>query len=201
MIANSMSTSRRTRFASAAALLAVVAAGSTLAAPAASAAPVSRALVLSQAQFPAGSVDYRTGRLNGEAVTIKNTAPQPCKDAANRLNGATANAQSVAASARNGYSFMTTGVISPAQGALWRGMAQACSGRNSELAVPGDLTRYNPTVITYGEGERAGAIEGAADVKGYTVNVYVRGLSETPANTARFWQVLRAQIQKVEAAR
>ncbi|MBS4103738.1 hypothetical protein [Tsukamurella paurometabola] len=201
MIANSMSTSRRTRLASATALLAAVAAGSTLAAPAASAAPVSKALVLTQAQFPAGSVDYRTGQLGGEAVSIKPSAPQQCKDAANRLNGATANAQSAAASARNGYSFMTAGVISPAQGALWRGVAQACSGRIAEIPVPGDLTRYNPAVITYGEDERAGAIEGAADVNGYTVNVYVRGLSETPANSARFWQVFRAQIQKIEAAR
>ncbi|AUN40224.1 hypothetical protein [Tsukamurella tyrosinosolvens] len=201
MIANSTSTSRRARFASATALLAALAAGGTALAPAASAAPVSPNLVLTKAEFPAGSNDYRTGRLNGEAVTIKNTAPQQCKDAANRLNGANANAQSAAASARNGYSFMTAGVISPAQGALWRGVAQACSGRNAELPVPGDLTRFNPTVITYGEDEGAGAIEGAADVNGYTVNVYVRGLSETPANTARFWQVFRAQIQKVERAR
>ncbi len=201
MIANSTSTSRRTRFASATALVAALAAAGTALAPAASAAPVSKSLVLAQAQFPAGSVDYRTGTLSGEAVSIKAGAPQQCKDAANRLNGATAKAQSAAASARNGYSFMTAGVISPAVGGLWRATAQACSGRNAELPVPGDLARYNPTVITYGEDERASAVEGAADVNGYTVNVYVRGLSDTPANTDRFWQVLRAQIKKVETTR
>ncbi|TWS20191.1 hypothetical protein FK529_08725 [Tsukamurella asaccharolytica] len=201
MIANSMSTSRRTRLASGAALLAALAAGGTTFAPAASAAPVNKSLVLTQAQFPAGSVDYRTGQLSGSAISLKPSAPQPCKDAANRLNGATANAQSAAASARNGYSFMTAGILSPAQGGLWRGLAQACSGRVAELAVPGDLARYNPAIITYGAAEGATAIEGAADVDGYTVNVFVRGLSETPANADRFWQVLRAQIQKVETAR
>ncbi|NMD56173.1 MULTISPECIES: hypothetical protein [Tsukamurella] len=201
MIANSMSTSRRTRLASTTALLAAVAAGSALAAPAASAAPVAPSLVLTQAQFPAGSVDYRTGKISGDAVTLKPGAPKPCLDAANRLNGANANAQSAAASARNGYSFMTTGVISPVQGGLWRATAQACSGRVAEVPVPGDLARYNPAVITYGTDERASAIEGAADAGGYTVNVYVRGLSDTPANTARFWEVFRAQIKKVEAAR
>ena len=91
-------------------------------------------------------------------------------------------------------------VISPMQGGLWRAMAQACSGKVAELVVPGDLVRYNPAVITYG-GKSGSTIEGAADVNGHTVNVLVRGLSDTPANADRFWQVFRAQIQKVQAGR
>ncbi|KXP12568.1 hypothetical protein [Tsukamurella pseudospumae] len=200
MIAKTTQTSIRTRFASATAIVATVAAGATLAAPAASAAPVNSALVLTQAQFPAGSTDYRAGRLRGGAINIRAGAPQPCVDAANRLNAATTTAQNAGAAARNGYSSMVSIVISPMQGGLWRSMAQACSGRVSELAVPGDLARYNPAVITYG-GKTDSTIEGAADVNGHTVNVLVRGLSDTPANAAKFWQVFRAQIQKVQAAR
>ncbi|TWS25111.1 hypothetical protein FK268_07790 [Tsukamurella sputi] len=200
MIANSTSTSRRTRFASATALLAAVAAGATLAAPAASAAPVDKSLVLTQAEFPAGSVEYRTGAPRPSKLGADKPTPA-CTTAIERVNRASANAQGFSAMARNGYSLMLTSVIAPVQTSIWRDATRACDGPAAELPVPGDLARYNPVVLTYRSGERVEAIEGVADVAGRTVDVYVGGLSETPANTDRFWQVFRAQITKAEAAR
>lgn len=200
MIANSTSTSRRTRFASATALLAAVAAGSTLAAPAVSAAPATPNLVLTKAEFPAGSGDYRTGVPRPSKLGADQPTPA-CTTAIERVNRASAGAQGFSASARNGYSIMITSVISPVQTAVWRDATRACGGPAAELPVPGDLARFNPVVLTYRSGERVQAIEGVADVAGRTVDVYVGGLSETPANTDRFWQVFRAQVKKVEAAR
>ncbi|MGC5026501.1 hypothetical protein ACLQ3K_17270 [Tsukamurella sp. DT100] len=201
MIANSTSTSRRTRFASASALLAVLAAGGTALAPAASAAPVGPNLVLMKAEFPAGSNDYRTGKPAPSKLTAGDNPSPACTAATERVNRSAAGTQGFSASARNGYSLMLSAVVAPPQASVWRAATQACGGPVAELPVPGDLARYNPVVLTYRDGQRIQAVEGVADVAGRTVDVYVGGLSETPANTARFWQVFRAQIQKVETAR
>lgn len=198
MIANSTSTSRRTRFASAAALLAAVAAGSTLVAPAASAAPVGPNLLLTKAEFPAGSNDYRTGAPRPSKLGADDNPTPACIAAIERVNRSSAGAQGVSASARNGYSIMVSSVLAPVQAGVWRSATQACGGPAAELPVPGDLARVNPVVLTYRTGGRVEAIEGVADVAGRTVDVYVGGLSQTPANTERFWQVFRAQVTKVE---
>lgn len=198
MIATSTPTSRRTRFASAAALVAALAATGTALAPAASAAPVGPNLVLTKAEFPAGSTDYRTGAPAHSQLTPDEGPSPACTAAVERVNRSSAGAQGVSATARNGYSLMLSSVLTPAQTSVWRAATKACGGPAAELAVPGDLARLNPVVLTYRSGGRIDAIEGVADVAGRTVDVYVRGLSATPANTARFWQVFRAQVAKVE---
>lgn len=201
MTANPVSTPRRKRFATAAALVAAVAAGTTLVVPAASAAPANTGLLLTAAQFPAGSGDYRSGGTPRTQISGGDNASPQCIAATARVNRAQDSSQGVSASARNGYSYMLTSLRTPAQTPVWRAAALACGGPIAELPVPGDLARYNPVVVTYQKAGRTGAIEGVADVNGITVDVYVSGLSETPANSARFWQVFRAQVQKVQAGR
>ncbi len=202
MTLNSSPMSRTRRLASATALLAAVAAGTTLVAPAASAAPgaVTPDLVLTKAEFPAGSNDYRTGTPRPSSLGADKPSPA-CTAAIDRVNQSSKAARGFSASARNGYSLMVSAVLTPPQASVWRAATRACEGPVAELPVPGDLTRFNPVVLTYRSGGKVEAIEGVADVAGRTVDVYVGGLSETPANTARFWQVFRAQLQKVERAR
>ncbi|KXO92076.1 hypothetical protein AXK57_12825 [Tsukamurella pulmonis] len=201
MTATSLPTSRRTRFASAAALLTAVVAGSTLVAPAASAAPAGPSLVLTKAEFPAGSSDYMTGKPVPTRLKVSTNPPPVCATAIDRVNRATDSAQGTSATARNGYSLMLTSVLTPQHAGVWRAATKACGGPVAELPVPGDLVRFNPVVLAYRDDKRTYAVEGVADVAGRTVDVYVSGLGETPANTARFWDVFRAQIKKVEAAR
>lgn len=202
MTANSTSTSRRTRFASAAALVATLATGSALVAPAASAAPVSTALLLTKAQFPAGSNDYRvTPNARASKVGAEGDVTPECRATTDRLNRTLAGLDGATATARNGYSLMASAVLSPPVTGQWRTAVAQCGESKGRPAVPGDLARYNPVILTNHKDGRLQSVEGFADVNGYTVDVFVAGLSQTPANTARFWQVFRAQIQKVQAGR
>lgn len=182
-------------------VVAAVAFASTMAAPAALAAPVSPALLLTKSEFPAGSSQYETGAAPKGRVTLKPGAPPQCAAAADRLNRATAGASGVSASAINGYSYLQVDITSPVQASLWRTMTAQCDGPESALEVPADLKPFRPAVVTYYTGKRNSAIEGAADVGNVTVDVYVRGLDETPANTSRFWELFRAQIKKVQTGR
>ena len=191
---------RRARLASAGAFVAAIATVGTLAAPAASAAPVSTNLLLGPAQFPAGSTDYRVDPNAAPAkVKIPESSPADCRAAGDGLNATLASVNGAEATARNGYSFMSSAVLSPVVTNQWRAVVERCDG--GQLATPPDLVRYSPVVMTAREDGRIGAVQGFADVNGYTVNVYVEGLSATPANTDRFWAVFRAQIQKVQTGR
>lgn len=195
-------TPRRKRFASAAALVAAVAACGTLVAPAASAAPVNPALVLTKAQFPAGSNDYRlVPNARSSKVGVTGDVSPECRATTDRLNRTLASVDGATATARNGYSMMSSAVLSPAITGQWRTASVQCGDSEGKPAVPGDLARYNPVIVTSNKDGRLQSVEGFADVGGLTVDVYVAGMSETPANTARFWQVFRAQIQKVQAGR
>ncbi|ADG78387.1 PknH-like extracellular domain-containing protein OS=Tsukamurella paurometabola (strain ATCC 8368/ DSM / CCUG 35730 / CIP 100753 / JCM 10117 / KCTC 9821/ NBRC 16120 / NCIMB 702349 / NCTC 13040) OX=521096 GN=Tpau_1769 PE=4 SV=1 [Tsukamurella paurometabola] len=189
----------RTRLAVGAVVATITAAGS-LVSPVASAAPVSTNLLLGPDQFPSGSTDYR---VNPSAATSKvripESAPADCRAAGDSLNSLIGSVNGAEASARNGYSFMTSAVLSPVVTSQWRAVVDRCEG--GQLATPPDLARYNPVILTANEGGRIGAVQGFADVNGYTVNAYVEGMSATPANTDRFWAVFRAQIQKVQTGR
>ncbi|GAB3126113.1 hypothetical protein GCM10027289_01400 [Tsukamurella serpentis] len=202
MTAITASSPRRARIASAAALFTAIAAGTTLAAPVASAAPVRNDLVLTAQQFPAGSTDYRLlpDAKAGKVGVTDDASPQ-CRGASDRLNAALAGSKGATAVARNGYSAMASAVLSPPITGAWRDTVAQCGQTEGRPPVPGDLARYNPVVITNHKDGRLESVEGFADVNGFTVDVYVAGLSATPANTDRFWQVFRAQVQKVQAGR
>ncbi|MBS4104572.1 hypothetical protein [Tsukamurella paurometabola] len=70
-------------------------------------------------------------------------------------------------------------------------------GTPTPESVPRDLARVRTRVVT----TSTDTIQGWADVRGATVSVNLFGIDGAAADREAFWQLLRAQVAKVERAR
>ncbi|GAA1073081.1 hypothetical protein [Tsukamurella spumae] len=167
----------------------------------AQAAPVVPArAVLAANEFPAGSTGYSVRSEVGEPAgeLISDTA---CGAAEHRVDKALAGAHSTDAKARRGALDLETSVIERPMATVMRGVITTCSAklrygtRAIVKPLPADLSRHQGFTVSTGDNQTLIAV---VEVRGASVGVQVSGTSATPADPAAFWQLVRAQVAKVE---
>ncbi|KXP09728.1 hypothetical protein AXK57_12840 [Tsukamurella pulmonis] len=172
----------------------------TLAATAgtATAAPVVPATaILTAAEFPSGSSQYTV--MHRPAPTAPaGAAGTSCDAARERLGAASAGGRSTEAVAYRGRTYASVELTDRPLLDPIRAVITACTdsepGAPTTLAVPRDVSRYGAiTAATEG----GTTLEAVAEVRGITIQVLVDA-SPDGADHATFWELLRAQIAKVE---
>lgn len=165
---------------------------------AAQAAPVvpARAL-LTATEFPNGSSHYTPGRRTPSAG-IGGLDSADCAARRARLNDDFRRSTFADAVALRGRSAILVSIIDRPLAPRIADTATRCNGSSvpqaASVAIPADLQRLRPRVLSTG----ADDIRGWADVRGTTVGVIVEGEDGAAADRDAFWQLLRAQIAKVE---
>ena len=167
----------------------------------AQAAPVVPAqAVLAAHEFPAGTTGYKaTAEVGEPAGTL--VSGSACGRAEHAVDQKLEGARSTDAQVRRGALTLESSVIDRPLSAAMRNVFTTCAagtpaaGRSLPAALPTDLARYKGFVVRVGGGQ---AMIGVVDVRGASVGVSVEGTSSSPADEGAFFQVLRAQVAKVE---
>lgn len=151
--------------------------------------------VLAANEFPAGSFDYKVFRDTFPAAGSAEAGTSPCGIATRELERMLAGVSVVEAEAWRGSTLFYSVVGRPVKD-LQSKQTGAClpSTQAVRQQIPVDLARVNLTVTRSGSQR----IEGSADVRGVTVGVVGSAPDGKTLDTDTFWQVLRAQIAKVE---
>ncbi|KXO92080.1 hypothetical protein AXK56_02995 [Tsukamurella pulmonis] len=164
----------------------------------ASAAPVqpTRAL-LTAAEFPSGSSQYTV--MHRPAPTAPaGAAGTSCDAARERLGAASAGGRSTEAVAYRDRTYASVELTDRPLLDPIRAVITACTdsepGAPTTLAVPRDVSRYGAITAST---EGGTTLETVAEVRGITIQVLVDA-SPDGADHATFWELLRAQIAKVE---
>lgn len=187
-------------------------AGSTVAAlaavalpAAAHAAPVVPAqVVLAAHEFPVGTTGYS---VENETIRTTDDVNRPTRTecdrrlvaGAKRIDGAHASTAKVT----RGPVRMESAVVDRSFTTEVSALSAACdaeqapSSRSVVLPAPADLTRFRSFLTQYG----GMSFQGWVDVRGATVTVDVTSSSSDADPRDLFWQVLRAQVAKVERSR
>ncbi|CAM3347400.1 hypothetical protein [Tsukamurella hominis] len=178
---------------------ATVAVLATVGLPAAAhAAPVvpARAL-LTAAEFPAGSTQYTPGRRT-PSTGLGGLESADCIALRDGLDGDFRRSAVADAVALRGRSAIMVSIVDRPLTSRIADVVTRCAEPDVPRAVavtaPTDLERVRPRVLTTG----ADDIRGWADVRGTTVGVIVEGENGAAADRDAFWQLLRAQVAKVE---
>ncbi|TWS25112.1 hypothetical protein FK268_07795 [Tsukamurella sputi] len=156
--------------------------------------------VLAAHEFPAGSTEYKARAEVGEPAG-QLVSDSVCGRAEHAVDQRLEGARSTDASARRGALTLESSVIDRPMSATMRNAFTTCaastpaSSRLLPSALPADLSRYQGFVVRIGAGQ---ALLGVVDVRGASVGVSVEGGSSSPADEGAFFQVLRAQVAKVE---
>ncbi|GAA1014682.1 hypothetical protein [Tsukamurella strandjordii] len=165
----------------------------------AQAAPVVPAqAILAANEFPFGSVEYKVSSEIG-APPVKVTGDSSCERASYDLDKRLEGAKSTDAEAVRGSSKLEASVNDRPMADAMRTVFRVCGAElGVQLAIaplPADLSRYNGFVFL---SESRDSAIGVVDVRGAAVGVSVDGRGNQPADTDAFWQILRAQVAKVE---
>ncbi|MET9328612.1 hypothetical protein [Tsukamurella sp. NPDC003166] len=168
----------------------------------AQAAPVDPArAILSAAEFPAGTTGYAvehetirtTDDVNGPTRT---ECDRRLVAAAKKIDGAPATTAKVT----RGSVGVESAVVGRSFTAEVTSLTTACDAesdtriRSVVLPAPQDLARFRTFVLQYA----GNSFQGWVDVRGATVTVDVSSRGSAAADRDLFWQVLRAQVAKVE---
>ncbi|AUN40223.1 hypothetical protein [Tsukamurella tyrosinosolvens] len=162
---------------------------------AAHAAPVVPAqAVLAAHEFPAGSKDYKAFPIGRFPAAQPQTARTPCDERAAKLDAAVAGASAIEVEVWRGDTLFTASIIDRPVAAQFEAATLACTKAAPKIAPPADLARVNPT-IRRNSSQR---MEAMVDVRGVNVGVVASSPRGKTLDADTFWQVLRAQVAKVE---
>jgi len=154
--------------------------------------------VLAAHEFPAGTTGYTAKAEVGEPAG-QLVSDSACGRAEHAVDQRLEGARSTDTSARRGALTLESSVIDRPMAAVMRDTFSVCTAglreRPVPAALPADLARHKGFVVRMADGR---ALVGVVDVRGASVGVSVDGPASAPADEAAFWQVLRAQVAKVE---
>ncbi|KXP05669.1 hypothetical protein HWD35_03380 [Tsukamurella tyrosinosolvens] len=165
---------------------------------AAHAAPVvpARAL-LTAAEFPAGSTHYAAGARSPSAGVAGSESAQCAKERAMLESSLRSGSASDAVAIREQTQILVSVIDRPLSASI-AGYATRCAtpagAWTDPESIPSDLRGFRPRVVSTGPED----LRGWVDVRGATVGVVVAGVDGTAADREAFWQLLRAQVAKVE---
>ncbi|MGX9296819.1 hypothetical protein [Tsukamurella paurometabola] len=150
--------------------------------------------VLAAHEFPAGSKDYKAFPIGRLPAARPQTARTPCDARAAELDAAVAGASAIEVEAWRGDTLFTASIIDRPVAAQFEAATLACTKAGPKIAPPADLARVNPTVRR----SNSQRMEAMVDVRGVNVGVVASSPRGKTLDADTFWQVLRAQVAKVE---
>lgn len=165
----------------------------------ANAAPVQpRAAIVSAGELPAGSSGYTLSTKVAQPPT-KPARDTPCDRMAHRIETALAGSTTVEVSATRGTDEIHVGISEGSGVSTARDVITACNTDpgvvpQATVGAPSDLARLAPFITRTRDGK---LLQATIDLRGVSVTVYVVNMDRS-VDSSIFWQVLRAQVAKVE---
>ncbi|GAA1014678.1 hypothetical protein GCM10009551_102220 [Nocardiopsis tropica] len=152
--------------------------------------------VLTAQEFPPGSHDYKTFPMTFPAVGTRPANSSRCAVKTHELQQRLAGSSAVEAEAWRGDTMYYASVFGRPVAEVLGEQNVACdmSPRERRVPAPADLARVNPTAFRSGSQR----IEATAELHGVTVGVVGTSPDGKVLDTDTFWEILRAQIAKIE---
>lgn len=156
--------------------------------------------VLAAQEFPIGSTGYKVSSDIGSPAD-KPDGDTPCDRASYDVEKAVAGVKSTDAKAVRGPQRLEASVISRPMAGVMRQLFATCTTQfrySTSAAVaplPADLSRYTGFIV---RSPKQRSLIGVVDVRGAAVGAEVDASGSAPVDEDAFWQLLRAQIAKIE---